>query len=122
MQAARVVDRHAESLSAAGGERGPDALVLQALDLVHEEQGCEGLGALGEELRSRRVDVLDTSDQLLSRADAGPRPVLLDTEDRRTHLTAKGKATYNSDDNVASQAIRISPDGLNALVLHADQL
>ena len=61
-------------------------------------------------------------DRVYLSSSAGLVSVNLEGEDRRTHLTAKGTATYNSDDNVASQAIRISPDGLNALVLHADQL
>ena len=46
----------------------------------------------------------------------------LDGTDRRTHLSVEGPGIYYAEDDVPARAVRISPDGRAALVVHANQL
>jgi Tol biopolymer transport system component len=45
-----------------------------------------------------------------------------DGSDRRAHLVIKGPGTLMQDESVAAAEVRLAPDGLHALALHANQL
>ena len=59
---------------------------------------------------------------IFSSGNSGLESFRLDGSDLRKHLVVKGAGIYNADGNVPARLIQISPDGLNALVKHANQL
>lgn len=58
----------------------------------------------------------------LYNGNTGLSSVRYDGTDRRDHLSVKGAGALLTDEEVAAQEVRLSPDGTHALALHANQL
>ncbi len=55
-------------------------------------------------------------------AASGLMSLRYDGTDRRSLLQATGPGVYNAEDDVAAEDVRIAPDGVHALIHHANQL
>jgi hypothetical protein len=98
----RELDRGAEALATRRGKPGTDAAVLRSLDLIHDQQRCEGLCLLFEQLGGGRVDRAHQRDQLPRGVQPSRPAVLVQLPDHRGH--------FGTARDLAQRAVEGDPD------------